>query len=470
MPMGNKEGTERIEMRERLDRICLPAAVADVLARLEAAGYEAYLVGGCVRDWLMGNTPKDYDVTTNALAEQTQEVFRNFRVIETGLKHGTVTVLSEGIPVEVTTYRVDGSYSDGRHPDRVTFTSRLRDDLSRRDFTVNAFAYSPTRGFVDAFGGKYDLNKKIIRCVGNPDQRFGEDALRILRALRFASVLGFALEKQTAASIHRNRFLLKKIAKERVTEELMKLLCGDGVESVLREFSDVIAVVLPQIKPMFGFAQHNPYHIYDVWEHTLRVVAAAPADRGMRLAALLHDIGKPRCFFVDEKGVGHFYGHASASEAIAEEIFHDSLRLDKATAERVRMVVRYHDEPIEPSRKIVHRRLMKYGETALRDLIAIHRADIAGQSPDKLQDRMRQMDEVERILDELTAEHVCVSVGDLKIHGSDLMNSGIPQGRMIGEILQALLQDIGKETLDNEPEALRKRALEIYSDYSKKKE
>ncbi len=459
-----------MEIRERIDNARIPEAVSDVLARLEAAGFEAYLVGGCVRDWLMGNTPKDYDVTTNALVEQTQEVFRDFRVVETGIKHGTVTVISEGIPIEVTTYRVDGSYSDGRHPDRVCFTSRLRDDLSRRDFTVNALAYSPARGFVDGFGGTYDLDRKSIRCVGNPDKRFGEDALRILRALRFASVLGFSVEKQTAASLHRNRLLLKKIAKERVTEELLKLLCGDGAERVLREFSDVIAVILPQLTPMFGFAQHNAYHIYDVWEHTLRVVAAVPPDRGLRLAALLHDSGKPRCFTLDENGVGHFYGHANASEEIAKDIFCQSLRLDKATAERVRMLVRYHDEPIEPSRKIVRRRLMKHGETALRDLIALHRADIAGQSPDKMPDRLRQMDEAEQILDELTAEHVCVSVSDLHIRGSDLINSGIPQGKAVGEVLRRLLQEVGEETLQNEPEALRKRALEIYSDFSIKKE
>ena len=459
-----------MEIRERMAQAHIPAPVADVLAHLENAGFEAYLVGGCVRDWLMGVPPKDYDVTTNALVVETQEVFRDFHVIETGLRHGTVTVVAAGCPVEVTTYRVDGSYSDGRHPDSVTFTSRLHDDLSRRDFTVNALAYSPARGFVDAFGGTDDLERKIIRCVGNPDKRFGEDALRILRALRFASVLGFSVDGQTAESLHRNRFLLEKIAKERVTAELLKLLCGEGAERVLREFSDVIAVVLPQITPMFGFAQHNPHHTYDVWEHTLRVVAAVPPDRGLRLAALLHDIGKPHCFTLDGQGVGHFYGHAEAGEMLAREISENCLRLDKVTAERVTMLVRYHDEPIEPSRKLVRRRLMKHGETALRDLMTLHRADIAGQSPETSPDKVRKLDEAEQILDELTAEYACVTVGDLRIRGSDLTDSGIAQGRIIGEILRTLLREVAEETLANEPETLRQRALEIYSDISQKKE
>ena len=442
-------------------RFDIPTGVRKVLHVLRLAGYEAWLVGGCVRDHLTGLPPKDYDVTTNATADRVIAAFEGFRVIETGLKHGTVTVLSEGIPVEVTTYRVDGAYSDGRHPDSVTFASDIRDDLSRRDFTINAMAYCPERGYLDLFGGMDDLSAGVIRCVGQPERRFGEDALRILRALRFASTLGFGIESGTADSIHRCCGLLSKIAVERITQELFGLLCGAGAGAVMREFSDVMAHILPPIQKTFGFEQHNPHHDFDVWEHTLRVVDAAPPDRVMRLAALLHDIGKPDCFTMDGNGVGHFYGHAVKSREIAEEIFCKCIRTDNRTKDRVLFLVERHDDKILPERRLLRRRMSKYGEEAMRRLIALSRADLKGQSEAFAADKLAELDEAERILQELSDESVCLTLRDLAISGGDLMAMGIPKGPQIGRILNALLAEVCDEKLKNTEKALRKRALEL---------
>ncbi len=441
----------------------VPDNVCFVLRRLRDGGYESYLVGGCVRDSLLGNTPKDYDVATNARTAQIEEAFAGAagcRVIETGIKHGTVTVITDGFPVEVTTYRVDGTYSDGRHPDSVMFSDGIEDDLSRRDFTVNAMAYSPEAGFVDLFGGEEDLRQGVIRCVGDPDRRFHEDALRILRALRFASVLGFAIEPDTAAAIRRKRHCLGLLAKERVTAELFGLLCGAHAAEVLREYREVIAEVLPPIAPMFDCRQDNPYHIYDVWEHTLQVVANIPPDRVLRLAALLHDSGKPHCRTTDADGVGHFYGHADISAAICGDIFARYLRTDKKTAARVTLLVRCHDEPIEPSRRVMHRRLVKYGEEVLRQLLALHRADVLGQSP-AYRSRLDALDNAVCILDELVSESACMSLNDLRINGGDLMAMGISPGPGLGQLLRTLLTEVCDGRLANEQNALRSRALEL---------
>lgn len=440
----------------------VPDDVQCVMKKLRDNGYESFLVGGCVRDTLLKQTPKDYDVTTNARAGQVKALFEadGFHVIETGLKHGTVTVISRSTPVEVTTYRVDGTYSDGRHPDSVTFADGIGEDLSRRDFTINAMAYSPQDGFVDLFGGTEDLTNGLIRCVGDPQKRFEEDALRILRALRFASVLGFAIEPRTSACIREQKHLLNRLAKERVTAELFGLLCGKGAENVLREYNDVIAEVLPPIAPMFGFSQDNPHHIYDVWEHTLHVVANVPPDRTLRLAALLHDVGKPHCRTTDSDGVGHFYGHAEIGEDICRDIFDRLLRTDKKTASRVMLLVRYHDEPITPSRRILHRRLSKYGEEVLRQLLTLHRGDVMGQAP-AYRGRLEELDEAERILDELIRENACLRLSDMHIGGGDLIAMGIPPGRQIGVILNALLTEVCDGRIQNQADALKARASEL---------
>ena len=294
-----------------------PESVRTVLGTLEAAGYEAWCVGGCVRDTLLGRVPGDWDVTTSAMPEETMAVFGK-RAFPTGLQHGTVTVRTHHEAIEVTTYRVDGEYRDHRRPDSVTFTRSLEEDLRRRDFTVNAMAMSLRGELRDPFGGQMDLKNSVLRCVGEPDRRFGEDALRILRGLRFAATLGFTIEQETAESIHRSRNDLKDIAVERIQVELFKLLSGRNAAEILRQFPDVIGVFWPEVLPMVGFDQCNHHHCYDVWEHTLRAVEAVPCDPILRCAMLLHDIGKPACFTMDEAGVGHFYGHGAISRELAD--------------------------------------------------------------------------------------------------------------------------------------------------------
>lgn len=443
--------------------IPVPDCAMKVLNTLNRSGYESYIVGGCVRDFVMGNKPKDYDITTNATVAETEAVFAEYNVIETGARHGTVTIISDGVPIEVTTYRVDGTYSDGRRPDNVTFSSNIEEDLSRRDFTVNAIAYSPRDGFVDIFGGGEDICRRIIKCVGEPDKRFGEDALRILRALRFSAILGFSIDPDTADSIHRNKNLLGRIAVERITSEFFKLICGKNAVTVLREYSDVAAEILPPLSGMFGFQQDNPNHIYDVWEHTLHVFESVPPTIVLRMAALLHDIGKPYCKTTDKNGIGHFYGHADISEKISREIFEKYLRTDKNTSERIITLVKNHDEPCTPTRKIVRRRLVKYGEDTLRQLLVLSRGDAMGQAPDFI-GRLDEIDKAERILDELLSEQTCLSVKDLAVNGRDLMEIGVSQGRIMGEILNALLNDVSDELIENKRDVLIIKAKELYND------
>ncbi|MBQ8063719.1 MAG: tRNA nucleotidyltransferase, partial [Clostridia bacterium] len=284
--------------------LSLPGPVETALSLLEAGGFEAYVVGGCTRDSLLGTVPEDWDITTSALPEQTLEVFRDYRTIETGLQHGTVTVRIDKTNLEITTYRVDGKYEDSRHPDAVTFTRSLSEDLARRDFTMNAIAYSPTRGWKDLYGGAEDIEDRLIRCVGDPETRFTEDALRVLRALRFSSVLGFEIEGKTADAIHALKDRINFVAYERIAVELLKLLCGKNVYRVLQDYRDVFAVILPEMEPCFDFEQHNPWHIYDVYTHIAKSVEAVRPEPELRLAMLLHDIGKPETFFLDEKGIG----------------------------------------------------------------------------------------------------------------------------------------------------------------------
>ncbi len=430
----------------------LPEQVNTVLARLEAAGYEAYVVGGAVRDFVRGdNTVKDWDVTTNALPEQVKAVFGGERLVETGLRHGTVTVLLDREPIEITTYRVDGDYTDHRHPDAVRFTRSLRDDLERRDFTVNAMAYNPRTGLVDPLGGRGDLERNLLRCVGEPERRFREDALRILRALRFASRFGLEVEESTAAAIHGQRELLRAVAPERIKTELDGILCGEYAERVLLKFGDVLAAVIPELEPMFGFAQHNPHHDRTVWAHTAAVVGAAPAVPVLRWTALLHDVGKPTCFALDGDGVGHFYGHASKSAELAAEIL-SRLRFDNATRDRVLLLVKHHDTPLPTEDKGVRRLMNRFGEEAALQLVDVHRADTAGLHPDYSY-RYGEFDEVEAAIRRLSAEAQCFSLKDLAVKGDDLTALGL-RGRAVGETLRRLLDAVMDERVENEREAL----------------
>ncbi|MBR5572420.1 MAG: CCA tRNA nucleotidyltransferase [Oscillospiraceae bacterium] len=434
----------------------LPQEVRQVLHTLSSAGHEAYVVGGCVRDILRGVAPHDWDITTSALPEETMSLFPHF-AIPTGLKHGTVTVLSGGCPCEVTTYRADGDYSDHRRPDGVTFTRSLREDLARRDFTVNAMAMDENGEVVDPFGGREDLAAGILRCVGEPAKRFSEDALRILRALRFAATLGFAIEEETGRAIFALRDDLHYVAAERVREELTKLLLGDSAEAILTAFPTVLGAVIPELLPAVGFDQRNCHHCLDVWGHTARAVGKAAKDSIIRWTMLLHDLGKPDTFTVDGEGVGHFYTHADRSEEIARQVV-QRLRFDKASAQRIVRLVRYHDRPFALTEKSMARALRKLGVEDTFALCAVKRADNLAQHPD-YHDRQAVLDEAEALLHAVLEKDSCFSLKHLAVDGNDLLALGL-RGKAIGQVLEQLLTAVMDGELPNEKAALLNAAKE----------
>ena len=441
-------------------RIAVPETAAWILARLNARGHRAYVVGGCVRDSLLGLTPKDWDICTSATPEEMGSAFSGCHVVETGLKHGTLTVVLDHVPYEVTTFRVDGAYTDHRHPDSVTFVRDVREDLARRDFTVNAMAYHPQEGLVDAFGGQEDLRAGVIRCVGDAERRFDEDALRMLRALRFASVYGMRIEDSTALAIHRRRGDLAGVAAERIHAELSRMLCGKGAGRMLREYHDVITGVLPWLAPMVGFDQRTPYHRYDVWEHTLRAIDAVPPTEVLRLTMLLHDSGKPASFTLDEQGVGHAYGHQARSAAIAEEAL-ACLKTDNATRDRVLLLVAHHDMPLSTEPSLLTRRLNRLGEEALRQLIEVQRADALAKGTQPPEEIEAQTAALREALDALLAQKPCFTLKQLNIRGNDLSGAGVPAGKAVGQCLQRLLEEVMTGDIPNEREALLARAREI---------
>ncbi len=444
--------------------IQIPEYALSVLTRLEDHGFEAYVVGGCVRDCLMGRVPADWDVCTSATPEEVLRVFRRFHVIKTGLQHGTVTVRSQQQNVEVTTFRLDGAYSDNRHPDAVTFVSRVEEDLARRDFTINAMAYSPTRGLVDAFGGQQDLEARLIRCVGEPDARFHEDGLRILRALRFAARFGFDLERETAYAIRRNRHLLENISAERLFKELKGILCGAGagVRDILLGFPEVFASFLPELAPMVGFEQHNPHHLYDVWTHTAHAVAAIRPDEVLRLVMLFHDCGKPARFTLGEDGVGHFYGHPELSAELAETMLL-RLKSDNATLDAVRVLVRYHDADFPKNRAGMRRFIGRLGEERMLQLFEIKAADMAAQSAYNRSARRAALTAARELYEEVCATPPAFTVKNLALNGSDLIAMGMQPGPAIRRVLETLLAEVQEEQLANEPAALRARAQQVIS-------
>lgn len=428
----------------------MPQEVRTLLARLESAGHQAWAVGGCVRDTLRRAAPSDWDVTTDARPEQIMSLFGQ-TAIPTGLKHGTVTVRTGETRVEVTTFRRDGTYSDHRRPDAVRFSTSLEEDLARRDLTVNAMAMDLRGHICDPFGGQDDLSRQVLRCVGEPMRRLDEDALRIMRTLRFAAVLGFAIEPETAAALHRCAPLLADIAAERILVEMDKLLAGQDMASVLLAFPDVIGVFLPEIRPCVGFDQRNKHHCYDVWEHSVRAAEAIAPDAVLRWAMLLHDIGKPDCFTEDEQGVGHFYGHPARSAELAEKICR-RLRMDKKSAQRIVTLVRWHDRDIPRTEKAVARAARQLGEETLRQLLAVKRADNRAQSP-LCRGRAAELDKAEAILDELVARQSCFSLRDLAVRGSDLTALGL-HGPAVGQTLQRLLDAVMDGEAPNEKESL----------------
>lgn len=430
----------------------LPYGAKFVLNRLHEQGFQAYVVGGCVRDTLLGKEPQDWDVCTNALPQEMQRVFADCHVIETGLQHGTLTVMINHEPYEVTTFRVDGEYTDHRHPDEVIFVADVKDDLSRRDFTVNAMAWSPNTGLVDAFGGQEDLAAGVIRCVGEPRKRFDEDALRIMRALRFASVYGFTIDPATDAAIHELKHTLTGVAAERIRVELMKLLCGQGAGEILRAYRDVIFTLFPQLAPMDGFNQRTPHHLWDVWEHTVRAVENVPPTEVLRLTMLLHDSGKPGCFTVDEKGVGHAWGHQVASAEIAKEVL-ASLKPDNHTRDRVLTLVTNHTYKLKHDRRAMLRLLSRLGEEVARQLLVVHRADALAKGVSSQSEIDAEYEAYTAVLDEVLTEGLCYTVKDMAVNGRDLMALGA-KGKAVGECLEYLLSLLLAEALPNEREAL----------------
>lgn len=436
----------------------IPKQIEEVLEKLEKAGFEAYIVGGCVRDEIMGKTAHDYDITTSAEPRETERVFLDCRVVETGIKHGTVVVLFKGMSVEITTFRIDGDYTDGRHPEKVSFSRNLKDDLARRDFTMNAIAYSPKRGIIDIFDGKADINAKIIRCVGEPEKRFSEDALRVMRALRFSAVLGFDIEENTKSALLLKEENLKNVSKERIFSELKQLICGENVKKVLLEYREVFAEIIPEIREMFDYDQNSKYHNSTLFEHTARAVEAAPPKEEMRLAMLFHDIGKPACRTTDENGEGHYYGHAAKSVEIADRILRE-LKCDNMLRVRVCEIIRYHDMPIELSRKAIKRRLSKLGEELFCEVMEAHIADDSAKQ-EFTKARVETAREAMRIAREIAREKPCLDLKGLAVNGGDLKEMMEPSPKM-GEILGELLSEVVDGTLENEKSALLARAREL---------
>lgn len=441
----------------------MPKNVDTAINLLQSAGFEAYAVGGCVRDSLLGKIPNDWDITTSAKPEDMKSVFADFHCIDTGIKHGTVTVVIDGEPLEITTFRLDGEYEDNRHPKSVTFTSDLGADLGRRDFTVNAMAYSKMTGTVDLFGGQNDLKNKIIRCVGDPDRRFNEDALRILRALRFASALDFEIEEKTAQSLLKNRALLGNISEERIAKELLKLVCGKGAKRILTDFAPVLFEILPELQPMYKNSHDNPHHCYDIYEHTLIAVESIDPEPTLRFAMLLHDCGKPAVKKFDENGVAHFYGHQRISAEISAQIL-ARLKVSNKFRDEILFLVSNHDrwELYENTEKMP-RYLSKFGLDGVLNLLKVMRADVLAQSPE-YRYRLDQIADAEETAKNLAAQKPCLSLSELQINGRTLMDIGIPQGRKLGAVLAQLLDEVIDGVTKNTQEALTTRAREIYSE------
>ncbi len=437
----------------------IPDDVKIILAELTDNGFESYVVGGCVRDsFIEGRQVNDWDICTNAKPDQVLEVFKNYNVIQTGLQHGTVTVVYNSENYEITTYRVDGEYVDNRRPKNVNFVSELAEDLKRRDFTINALAYN-NQGLKDFNDGIADINQKIVRCVGDAYTRFDEDALRILRALRFGSVLGFTIELETRKAIYDLKDNLKNISNERIMVEFYKLITGINAIEILREFSEVIAVFIPEIQDMFGFEQNNQHHKYDVWEHTLKAIEYIPLNHKncliLRLAAFFHDIGKPQTYTQDGNGVGHFYEHAPVSKDITTNIL-TRLKSSKDMINRVCMLVENHDRQLTDTRKNVLRFLNKFNIEFLNDYITLRQADIKAQG-NLIGDRLEVLDNISDIAIELINENACYKTSQLKINGKDLIKLGVPQGKKIGEILSDLMTEVLDEKLENDKDILINR-------------
>lgn len=434
----------------------MPKDVEKIIEHLNSAGYEAYVVGGCVRDSIMEKTPHDWDICTSATPEVVKSLFSH--TTDYGMKHGTITVFADKEGYEITTFRAETDYSDHRHPDTVEFVADLKSDLSRRDFTINALAYNNESQLIDMFNGLDDIRNQMIRCVGNADERFKEDALRILRALRFAATLGFDIEDKTSEAIHYNVHLLKYIAEERKRDELMKLLGGNYTTKILLEYSDVIAEVIPEIQLCIGFNQNNRYHCYDVYEHMVHAVenGITPIEK---FALLIHDIGKPHCYTEDKNG-GHFYGHPAISEEIAKDVV-NHLKFDNDSKKAVLELVKYHDIEIPVTKKSVLKLLNRLGEERALQLMDIKLADILAHAPGTQDALIEEWKIFNRLLGEVLVEGNCFSRKNLAVNGNDIKALGVSEGPEIGRIIQTLMGEVMSEQLANEKEVLLNRANEL---------
>lgn len=419
-------------------KIQLPEKVNTIIQTLQEHGYEAYAVGGCVRDSLLGSEPGDWDITTSASPDETKKLFA--RTVDTGIEHGTVTVLLGKEGFEVTTYRIDGKYEDSRHPTEVIFTRNLREDLLRRDFTINAMAYNDTEGIVDIFGGMDDLKRKIIRCVGNARERFGEDALRIMRGVRFAAQLGFSLEKETKEAMTELAPTLEKISAERIQTELVKLLVSDSPELIREAYHlGVTAVILPEFDEMMRTGQETKYHRYDVGEHTVQAVCNVPPDKVLRLTMLLHDVAKPEMKTVDADGTAHFKGHDIRGEQKAKEILR-RLKFDNDTIHKVTKLVRWHDYRMPAEKKNVRKAMSKISAELFPMYLLVKRADILAHSMYRREEELENLSGLQKCYEEIVADHECVSLKQLAVTGTDLIGIGMKPGKQIGEVLNELLR------------------------------
>ncbi len=431
----------------------IPAGANRILSTLNAGGFEAYLVGGCVRDLLRGAAPQDWDICTSALPQEIEACFPGVRVVETGLKHGTVALLLDDGLYEVTTYRADGTYSDGRHPDAVRFVSRLESDLERRDFTINAMALDLDGELQDPFGGAEDIRRGVVRCVGDPDRRFQEDGLRLMRCLRFSACLSYVVEEATGAAVRRNLPMLDRVAAERVNAELGKLLMGPGCVDILRAYPEVFCRFWPQLGPLVTLEQNNPWHCWGGWEHTLHALAAAPEDLVTRLAVLLHDVGKPPCKTTDDQGVDHFYGHAKAGAELAEEMLR-ALKFDNDTRKAVVTLVERHDAPIHETEKSVRRWLGRLGEESFFRLLEVKRCDVMGQNHAEVPQRLASVETLRAMAREIIAQGRCFSLKDLAVNGNDVIAAGVTPGPEVGAALAKLLDRVIDGDLPNDRAAL----------------
>lgn len=429
----------------------LPDIINSIIERYENAGFEAYIVGGSVRDKIMGKSPDDFDITVSALPDETKKLFPDVKIIDTGIKHGTVSLIIDRKCVEVTTFRLDGDYCDNRHPDFVTFTRSLAEDLSRRDFTINSLAFSQRTGIIDLYGGENDIYNSIIKTVGNPDKRFNEDGLRIMRALRFSSTLGFKIDEETKKSVHNNKELLKNISAERLSAELVKLLCGKNVFNVLMEFPDVLSVFIPEIALAVGFSQYGEKHAYNVWEHICHTVDTIPDDKTLRLTMLLHDLGKVPTHKLNENGDSTFKNHACVGGELAKEIL-TRLKFDKKTISRVSFLVSKHDFEPPKTKLDLKKQLKTLSLEDVRTLLVIKKSD-RGALSQSYRDISAETAKVLLWLGEIEESGECCTIRQLAVNGNDLLKSGVSP-HDIGTTLDALLDAVIEEKVENKKAAL----------------